>query len=63
MSAIVIFTIVSSMVAVLVAMAGLLVSILKRGQNEGRLMEILSSLKMMMVDHETRIRSLESHRR
>lgn len=59
MSSIGLFTAISAIVAVVVAIVGLLVALYHRGQSEGRLMEILSQLTKIDQDHETRIRSLE----
>ena len=53
---------VASMVAVFVALGGVVVALYKRGQNEGRIAEILSHLNYMATDHEARIRALEKLR-
>lgn len=55
-------TVIASMVTVLIAVAGLLVALFRRGINEGRLAEILSNLQSLTTDHEARIRVLEAHR-
>lgn len=54
-----ILTAVMASIAVLVAIGGLLVGLFKRGVNEGRLTEILSTLQKIDSDHEIRIRVLE----
>ena len=59
MSSVLVATLITSMVAVVVAVAGLLAAIFRRGQNEGRLTEILSELRRITSDHESRIRILE----
>ena len=59
MNTVAIFTMIGSMVAVVVAIAALLAALYKRGQNEGRMTEILSQLTTMAQDHETRLRTLE----
>lgn len=45
--------------AVITLMAGFIVSLFRRGLNEGRLTEILSTLQTIASDHESRIRTLE----
>jgi hypothetical protein len=42
-----------------VAVGGLLAALFRRGMNEGRLTEILSTLQTIVSDHEARIRVLE----
>jgi len=59
MNTVAIFTMIGSMAAVLVAFTALLAALYRRGQNEGRLTEILSQLTAMTHDHETRLRALE----
>jgi hypothetical protein len=59
MNSIAIFTMIGSMVAVFVAFAALLAALYRRGQNEGRMTEILSHLTAMGHDHEARLRALE----
>lgn len=59
MNVLAIVSIIGSMMAVAVSVAGLLAAIFKRGENEGRLTEILSQLTAMTADHEARLRALE----
>lgn len=49
----------SAAIALLVAVTSSVTTLYKRGQNEGRLTEILSQLTMMSADHEARLRVLE----
>ena len=49
----------SAAIALLVAVTSSVTTLYKRGQNEGRLTEILSQLTTMSADHESRLRALE----
>jgi hypothetical protein len=51
--------VISAAIALLVAVASSVTILYKRGQNEGRLTEILSQLTTMSADHEARLRVLE----
>lgn len=62
MSVLVVVSLVSALVAVLSSVGGLLITLFKRGQAEGRAVEIMSQLTAITQDHETRIRVLETHR-
>lgn len=62
MSAVVIISLVAALVAVLTSVGGLLTALYRRGQSEGRAVEIMSQLTAITQDHETRIRVLETHR-
>jgi hypothetical protein len=55
-------TLVMACVAMIVAVTSALIGVYKRGQNEGRLTEILSQLTAMSADHEARLRTLEKSR-
>lgn len=50
---------ISAALALFVAVASSVTTVYKRGQNEGRLTEILSQLTTMNADHEARLRTLE----
>ena len=52
-------TSIGELFTMIVAVGGLLTAIWKRGQNEGRITEILSHLEVAQADHEARIRALE----
>lgn len=52
-------TSVGEVFTMLIAVGGLVTAIWRRGQNEGRITEILSHLETMTADHESRLRALE----
>lgn len=52
-------TSVGEVFTMLIAVGGLVTAIWRRGQNEGRITEILSHLETMTADHESRLRVLE----
>ena len=56
-------SVMSSVVAVLVAVCALFAALYKRGMNEGRQTEIMSQLTALGTDHEARIRTLEQAQR
>lgn len=52
-------TSIGELFTMIVAVGGLITAIWRRGQNEGRITEILSHLEVAQADHEARIRTLE----
>lgn len=62
MNAVALISALASLAALLVAVAAIFTAVYKRGQNEGRLTEILSHLTQMGTDHEARLRALEQAR-
>lgn len=62
MNTVVLLSALGSIASLLVAVAAIFTAVYKRGQQEGRVTEILSQLTTMMADHETRLRTLEKAR-